>query len=132
MTQENALQVREKHEVAQEGTRPGPVFRPDVDIFQRKDGYTVLADLPGATDDSVQVRLEDGVLSIDAQLATLPEGGWTPLHQEYRVGGFRREFRISKDIDAERVSATLRDGVLELQLPKTAERQPRAIEVRAG
>lgn len=132
MTDTQALQAQEKQEIQGEGTRPGPVFRPDVDILERGDAYVVYADLPGVDEKSIDVRLEKGTLTLDARLATFPESGWTLLHQEYRAGSFHREFRISEDVDASGVSAKLSNGVLELQLPKSAERQPRAIPVQTG
>ena len=130
--QDRNLQAREKEMLPQEGTRPGPVFRPDVDILEQADAYLVYADLPGADQGSVDVRIDRGTLTLDAQLASEPETGWAPLRTEYRLGSFHREFRISEDIDPEGVSATVRAGVLELRLPKTAAHQPRTVEVRAG
>ena len=130
MTQ--TLEPREKQELEAEGTRPGPVFRPDVDVLERPDAFVIFADLPGADDSSVEVRLEKGTLSLDAQLAISPSEEWTPLHTEYRAGGYHREFRISEEIDAAAVSATMRNGVLELHLPKSAQRQPRSVRIQAG
>ena len=127
-----ALQPREKQEFEGEATRPGPVFRPDIDILERADGFVIFADLPGVDENSVDVRFDRGTLTLDAQLATLPDASWKPLHAEYRVGTFHREFRLSEDIDVGGVSARMKSGVLELHLPKSAERQPRAIEVTAG
>lgn len=126
------LEPREKQALQPEGTRPGPVFRPDVDILERGDAYVIYADLPGVDEKNVGVQLEKGVLSIDAQLATRPDPTWTPIHREYREGGFHREFRLSDAIDASNVSASMRNGVLELRLPKAAHHKPRQIEVRAG
>jgi HSP20 family molecular chaperone IbpA len=132
MAETNALQAREKQELQGETTRPGPVFRPEVDILEREDSYVIYADLPGVDDKSVDVRFDQGALTLDAQLATLPETGWSPLHAEYRIGSYHREFRLSEDIDASGVSAKMHNGVLELQLPKSAEHRPRAIPVQAG
>lgn len=126
------LEPREKQALEEEGTRPGPVFRPDVDIVERSDAYLIYADMPGVDDKHVHVRLEKGVLSLDAELATAPETSWTPLYLEYRMGGYHRQFRLSEEIDSERVSASMRDGVLELRLPKTEQHQPRQITVQAG
>lgn len=132
MSETQVLQPREKQELREEVTRPGPVFRPDVDILERPDGYAIYADLPGVDESSVDVRFDRGSLVLDAQLATVPEAGWKPLHAEYRLGSFHREFRLSEDIDASAVSASMRNGVLELELPKSAERRPRAIPVRSA
>jgi HSP20 family protein len=131
-TTPNDLEAREKRALEEEGTRPGPVFRPDVDILERRDAYLIYADLPGVDDQHVQVRLDKGVLSLDAELATAPEPGWNPIHSEYRVGGYHRQFRLSDEIDATAVSARMRDGVLELRLPKQERHQPRQIAVQAG
>jgi HSP20 family molecular chaperone IbpA len=126
------LEAREKQALQGEGTRPGMVFRPDVDILEREDAYLIYADLPGVDEQHVQVNLEKGVLSLDGELATAPEEAWNPIHAEYHIGSYHREFRLSDEIDASRVSASMRDGVLELRLPKTEQHQPRQIEVRAG
>lgn len=132
MSDSKALQSQDKQELAGEGTRPGPEFRPDIDILERSDGYVIYADLPGADEESVDIRLERGTLTLDARLATVPDESWTPLYTEYRFGSYHRAFRISEDIDAAHVSARVRNGVLELHLPKSAERQPRTIPVQAG
>jgi len=132
MTATNALAAREKQELQGEGTRPGPVFRPDIDILELNDGFVVFADVPGADDKSVSIRLEKGILTLDAQLASMPETDWNLLHEEYRFGSYHREFRISEDIDGSGVTAKMRNGVLELHLPKSAEHKPRSIPVQAG
>lgn len=132
MSETNTLQTTQKQELQGEGTRPGPVFRPDIDILEGKDRFVIYADLPGVDDSSVDVRLERGTLTLDAQLATLPDTGWSPIHAEYRLGSYHREFRISDEIDASGVTARMSNGVLELVLPKSVERQPRSIPVQAG
>ena len=126
------LELREKQALEREGTRPGIVFRPDVDILERSDAYVIYADLPGVDDKHVHVRLERGVLILDADLATSPEASWRPLHTEYRYGSFHREFQLSDEIDTSRVSGSMRDGVLELRLPKTEKHQPRRVTVTSG
>lgn len=132
MNENNELQFREKQALQGEGTRPGPIFRPDVDILERKEAYVIYADLPGVDEHSVDVRLEKGTLTLEGRLAPFPDSGWTAVHEEYPSGSYQREFRISEDIDPGGVSAKMNNGVLELLLPKSAERQPRSIPVNAG
>ncbi len=122
------IEAREKSELATENTRPGLVFRPEVDILERPDAFVIHADMPGANQETVDFNLDKGSLTIDARLAT-PDEERRPLHAEYQSGGYHREFRISEDIEAEAVSATMKDGVLELLLPKSAKSQPRRIAV---
>jgi len=123
------LRSREKQAVERESTREGPVFRADVDIVERAEEYLVTADLPGVGSGDLQVRLESGVLSIDTTRGFKPDPGWTPVYSEYTSGGFYREFRLSDQIDLGRISAKMRDGVLELHLPKAEQHRPRRIEV---
>jgi HSP20 family molecular chaperone IbpA len=130
--QNTELETRDKQTVERERTRPGLSFRPDVDIVERPDAFLVYADLPGVDDRHVEVRLEDGVLSIEAELASAPDPAWTPLYQEYRLGGWQREFRLSDAIDSERIRATMRDGVLEVELPKSERHRPRQIPVQSA
>jgi len=121
-----------KQPVREEGTRPGPVYRPDADILERADEYLVLVDLPGADEQSVQVRFEKDVLSIQASSAVTPEPGWALRHAEYQPGGYAREFRIADGIEVEAIQASLKNGVLELRLPKTGRRRSRTIQVGAA
>jgi len=126
------MEPRRKQALAQEGLRPGWVFRPDVDIVEQPEEYLVRADLPGVGEDDVQIQLENGVLSIDAQPSVRPEEAWRPLYGEYRLGSYHREFTMGEAIDAENISARVHDGVLEIHLPKAARHQPRRIEVTRG
>ena len=125
------LQTREKQALEREGTRPGLVFRPDVDILERPDEFVVTADLPGVDERSVDVRLEEGVLSIDAAQAAEVDSTWTPVYAEYRLGGYHREFTLSEQIDTEAIRARMRDGVLEIHLPKSTRHRPRQIQVQS-
>lgn len=117
--------------VDRETTRPGPVYRPDVDIAESADEVIVWADLPGVSTERLRVSLEDGVLSIDGEAAPESAGLGTPIYAEYRGGAFHRRFTLSERIDAGRIRATLRDGVLELRLPKDERHRHRRIEVSA-
>ena len=125
------IEPREKAELVTEDTRPGLVFRPDVDILEQPDAYVILADMPGVGEDSVDISLDKGVLTLDARAAQ-DESQGTARYAEYRSGGYHREFRISKDIDASAVTARMKNGVLELRLPKSAESRPRRISVEAA
>lgn len=125
------IEAREKDELMTEDTRPGHVFRPDVDILERPDAYVIHADLPGVSEQDVDIHLDKGVLTLDAHGAP-EESAQRALYAEYRSGGYHRQFRISEDIDPTRVSARMKDGALELTLPKSAAQQPRRIEVSAA
>jgi HSP20 family molecular chaperone IbpA len=129
--QTHEIEAREKAALVTEDTRPGWVFRPDVDILESEDAYIIVADVPGASEESIDIQLEKGVLTLDARTAA-DESQPQPIYAEYRSGGYHREFRISEDIDPDGVSAKMKDGVLELRLPKSASSRPRRITVQAA
>lgn len=136
------IQPRDKEVLVTEDARAGIVFRPDVDILEEPDAFVIHADMPGASEETVDVQLEKGVLTLHARMASAPSeptagasaapARTRPLYAEYREGSYFREFRLSEDIDAAAVSAKMKDGVLELRLPKSAKHKPRRIEVRAA
>jgi HSP20 family molecular chaperone IbpA len=88
--------------------------------------------VPGVDEKSLQVSLEDGLLSISGAVSLAPYEKLRPVYTEYEVGNFEQSFRVSSRIDGARIQARLTDGVLELHLPKVAEAKPRQIEIRAG
>jgi HSP20 family molecular chaperone IbpA len=128
------LEAREKAELATEQTRPGLVFRPDVDILEESDAYIIHADMPGASEKTIEIDLDQGVLTLNARAENpvAEDDEERTLHSEYRSGGYHREFRVSEDIDSASVSASMKDGVLELRLPKSAQSRPRRISVAAA
>lgn len=105
---------------------------PAVDVFEDSRGIAVYADLPGVPREKLDVRVQDGNLTIEAE-ATIPTpSGLRLQHGEVRHPHFRRVFALSPDFDVSRIDAQLRDGVLRLTIPRREEAKPRRIEVRAG
>jgi HSP20 family protein len=125
--------VRTKQELTGgERTRPGRVYVPDIDICETKDSLWLWADMPGVDEQSVEVKLADGVLSIEGQVSLQDYANLTPVYTEYNVGNFLRRLTLSDDVDAERIKARIANGVLELELPKAERLKPRRIAVSAG
>ena len=105
---------------------------PRVDVFEDDTGITLLADLPGVPKDALDLQVDGDVLTIDAPVRTqLPER-LEPVYAELRVPRWRRAFTLSRELDASRISANLKDGVLQLRIPKQAHAQPRRIAVQAA
>ncbi|MBT8485603.1 MAG: Hsp20/alpha crystallin family protein [Phycisphaerales bacterium] len=104
-------------------------YRPNVDIFDAAEELTVIADMPGASPDSIDVSLESGILTLQADITTRHHPGAQALGQEYGIGGFHRRFEIDESIDAEAVSADYRDGTLTIHLPKAQQARRRRIPV---
>ena len=117
---------------AAERTRSGCCYRPDVDILEQGDELVVLANVPGAKNDAIDLKFEDGMLEIHAAVAPRHQDGQTSLLQEYGVGDYYRSFQVSEAIDASKISAEYADGVLRLHLPKAEAVKPRKIAVNVA
>jgi HSP20 family molecular chaperone IbpA len=133
MNQENANAKTPAEQAATvEYTRCGRCFRPDVDILECGDELLLYADVPGAKHDSIDVKFEDGMLEIRAEVEPRhASDGNATLLSEYCVGDYCRSFQISETIDASKISAEYANGVLTLHLPKAAALRPRKIAVLA-
>ncbi len=115
-----------------EATRARPVFLPCTDIFEREDAIVVVADMPGVGPEAVDVDLTGEELTISGRVADSAVEGHTLSSWEYEVGDCRRRFRLSGGIDSDKIEATIKNGVLEVVLPKAKEAQPQKITVKAG
>ena len=115
-----------------EHTRSGRYYRPNVDILDQADELVLLADLPGADGDAIDIHFEDGELTIHAKVEPRQDEKTGYLLHEFGVGDFYRTFRISEALDASKITAEYTDGVLTLRLPKTEEARPRKIAVQTG
>lgn len=108
-------------------------FSPAVDIVEAQDGFTLTADVPGATADGINVQFDRGVLTIEAAIRPRNENKDARfVFREYAVGNYRRTFEINEPIDAEKISAKVDDGVLTVSLPKEAKALPKRIAVKQG
>jgi HSP20 family molecular chaperone IbpA len=120
-------------EQQREPTRSDERFAtPPVDIYEDDQGLVVVADLPGADPSALDVRVERGVLTIQARAAAAQAGQGEPVYREYDLTGFHRQFQLPEDVDAARIAAELKHGVLTLRLPRAEPPQPRRIQVRTG
>jgi HSP20 family protein len=129
-----ALEAKEKMEVrsSAEQTTPGPVFTPSVDIFETEQELTLLADMPGVNSEGVNIDLRENTLTLSGDVK-MPEGEKEiELIREYRTGRYLREFTLSENIDQSKIEAEIKDGVLQLKLPKAEAAKPRKISVKTG
>lgn len=108
------------------------LYRPVTDIYEKDGGVFVVTELPGVEADSVDVTLEKRVLTIRASAPDKPREGYRPVHVEYGEGDYERVFTISEEIDQDAMKASFRNGVLTLELPRSAAAQPKKIDVMAG
>ena len=126
------LQVQRKREVEnkQESTIPARVFMPATDILETDQALTLTLEMPGVAKDRVDVRVENDVLTIEGRIDFAPYESLRPVYTEYNIGNYTRTFHLSSKIDQDGISASLKDGVMTLVLPKVERAQPRKIQVR--
>ena len=103
---------------------------PPVDIFEVDDGLVVLADLPGVDKDGVDIRVDNGILTILGRVTNRPIGD--SLRNEFMLLDYYRQFELSEQVEVGKISAELKNGVLRLHLPKAEAAKPRQIEVKIG
>lgn len=108
-----------------------PAVAPPCDVYENDDEVLVVADVPGVTAEDLDISLDKGELSIVARRKVSPGDG-TFIGMEYRDCDYRRRFAVPGGIDANKIAAELKDGVLWLHLPKSEALKPRQIAVRAG
>jgi HSP20 family molecular chaperone IbpA len=114
-----------------EGTRNVPVFVPATDIYETKDALVLSLEMPGVGPDAVNITLEKRVLTITGHSRSIALEGHSLTHHEYRDGDYERAFTVSEAIDADKIRAESRDGVLRLTLPKAQPEPAKTIQVKA-
>jgi HSP20 family molecular chaperone IbpA len=105
-------------------------YRPRFDIHETSDELVLYGDLPGVRPEDLEIHYEKGELVIRGKVAARHNGA-KRLYGEYGVGNFQRSFAVADLIDADAISAELKDGVLQLHLPKAEAAKPRRIQVKA-
>jgi HSP20 family protein len=112
-----------------EPTRGGVHFTPRVDICESAHELTLYAELPGVRAEDVDLHYEKGELTLHARVRPRHPGHHL-LVQEYEEGDFYRAFTIHESIDASRIEADCKNGVLIVHLPKAEAARPRQINVK--
>ncbi len=107
---------------------------PSIDIREREHDYLVSADMPGVKKDNIDVQIENGVLTVTGEVERNSEEkeGERLLRQERYYGKYVRSLRLGKQINSDKIEASLKDGVLELTLPKAEEVKPKKVAIKVA
>jgi HSP20 family protein len=109
-----------------------PRVKPATDIIEKEDGFYIFVDMPGVGKKDLIIDLNDEELKVTGKADyELPEGQKLG-HVEFGGGEYFRSFTISHIVNKDNIKATLKDGVLELYLPRHDKVHPRKIEIQAG
>lgn len=104
---------------------------PAVDIVEDDHGITLRADLPGVSKDSLSIGVDGDNLTIEGTVSLGESQRMQPVYAEIRVAHYKRTFVLSRDLDATKIDASIKNGVLTLTVPKSEQAKPRRIPVRA-
>jgi HSP20 family protein len=124
---QDKLQEPKSEENAQERF----LFSPPIDIFETEEGLILHADLPGVSIKTLELQVQDNKLTLFGRVRPVVPPEARTVHQEYGIGDFLRSFILSDEVDHERITATMTNGVLKVVLPKAPKPKPRRIEVNA-
>jgi len=112
--------------------RSEATLMPPVDVIEDVAGITLYADLPGVPKEKLTLQIEADTLTIEGEIALSVPEGMEATHAEVGLARYRRVFTLSKELDAGKVAAEFRNGVLKLRIPKAEHAQPRRIEVQVA
>ena len=121
---ESSVQTREETRASERYVKPA------VDIIETEAGLTLIADIPGATKEALDVNVEKGILSVSAPVSLSMPG--RPLYTEFEFAHYYRQFSIPETLDHEKSKAELSNGILTLTIPLAEAAKPRRIEIKAA
>jgi HSP20 family protein len=107
-------------------------WTPALDLYQNSDNVIAMVELPGMRKEDIEISLHDGMLTIAGERKTETPNGEKAERSERYVGKFHRSITLPKRVDANTVSATYKDGILKVTLPKAEEAKPKQIQVNVS
>jgi HSP20 family protein len=107
-------------------------WTPVLDLYQNNDNIIAVVELPGMRKEDIEVSLHDGMLTIAGERKSPTEEGHQAERSERYVGKFRRSISLPTRVDASKVNATYKDGILTITLPKAEEAKPKQIQVNVS
>ncbi|GAB20167.1 heat shock protein Hsp18 [Gordonia effusa NBRC 100432] len=113
------------------GTQRTPRFMP-LDLYKVEDHYMLIADLPGADPGTIDVSVDNGVLTLSAQRTAPSDSGVEWLASERFSGAYRRQITLGDGVDSAAITADYDNGVLTVTIPLAERAKPRRIEIATG
>lgn len=107
-------------------------WTPALDVYEHKDSFIVRAEVPGMKKEDIQLSLHQNCLTLVGERRSEEKSGAEPSRSERLFGRFHRTFSLPKPVQADKVRAEYKDGILTVTLPKTEESKPKQIEVKVS
>lgn len=126
MAPENKIEKRAEAEVARREQHP-EYYLPAADISETDNEFIITFDMPGVKKENLEITVENNMLTVIGHVSMESLG--TIVYQETRIGNYRREFTLPDHIDADSISAEMKDGVLTVKISKPEKAKPKKIEI---
>ena len=131
MSKRNAdMQARQNQDSNDEVRYQSRKLIPAADIQETKEGATLYIDLPGVNNESLDIAVDNNVLSINAEVDLNIPDDLSPTYMDIQAGAYSRQFTLSAELDSSKIEAHLKNGVLALHIPRSEKHKPRKIEVK--
>jgi len=115
-----------------ESTRGYVYYSPDTDIYEEKDTYKIIFDIPGIEKEDINLKVEKDTLSITAEFKKQPVECYECVREETEFSGYQRSFNLNGIVDTEKIDADYRNGTLILTLPKKEEQKTKEIQIKVS
>jgi HSP20 family protein len=113
-----ALMKKDQIQQVEKAEKARRFYTPPVDIFENNEEYLLYAEIPGASENDVDVTIEKNVLTITAKVNVDVPEGYRLFYSEYGIGDYKRSFELGNEIDQDKIEAIVKNGILKLRLPK--------------
>lgn len=132
--QNDQPQTSSRQDVSRSDTsrRDAQAMTPRVDVLEDDTGITLVADMPGVSKDSLEIKVENDALSIEGAVSAATPQAMEATYAEVRIPRYRRSFTLSRELDPGHIEAQLKDGVLKLRIPKHEQARPQRISVKVS
>ena len=129
MAEKETKELATREEQAPALRRERPMI-PPVDIYETDEALILVADMPGVTKESVEVKIDENVLHLKGEIVDLPGEDVSPVYVELRGNEYYRAFTIGPEFDLDKIEASMEAGVLRIYLPKVEAERPKKIEIK--
>ncbi|MBN2695494.1 Hsp20/alpha crystallin family protein [bacterium] len=123
------MEYRDNNYTQTENTHEAPIMVPKTDIIETTNSMILSADMPGVSQDGIEILLDKNVLTISGKTTPKKIENYELVYAEYRAVHYKRSFTISEEFDKSNIEASMKNGVLYLSIPKTPKVEARKIPV---
>ena len=103
---------------------------PSTDIYEEENKIILKVDLPGVPQENLDIQIDKNILKVEGKITIKTPENWTLHTNEFPYEKYAQTFQLNEELDTEKIKATLKEGVLTLEIPKKEEKQPRKIEIK--